>query len=246
MVKVVTKKNTVPAELSLLNGLLNFDRKHQYRGRSKNPQCILVGTDEVGRGSFAGPVVAAAVMLPSIDVNSEIASSICQLNDSKLIAPSERERLAAIIMDIAIFAIAQASTDEIDELNVLNASLLAMRRALERLYCLIPNHLPAMVLVDGNKRVQGLDRFLQTTVIQGDSQSASIAAASIIAKVHRDQLMDELSIKHPQYQWHKNKGYGTPTHREALQTYGLTCHHRKLFCRKVLESNEDSATADLN
>jgi ribonuclease HII len=228
---VLTRKKKDKDCLEVLRQLLHYDRTHRYRGRSKKPQCVLVGVDEVGRGCFAGPVVAAAVLLPEIDDRSEIAQALSELNDSKLLSALQRERLAKIIHEIAICAIGQASPDEINEINILQASLLAMRRALEKLSPRIPNELPVLVLVDGNKAIRDI-HHIQTTVIQGDSTSASIAAASVIAKVYRDALMTDLAKSFPEYSWHQNKGYGSRTHREALKKLGMTCHHRKLFCQK--------------
>jgi ribonuclease HII len=130
---------------------------------------------------------------------------------------------------------------------------MAMRRALDDLSNRVPDHLPVLVLVDGNKQVKELDcKYLQSTVIQGDSTSASIAAASIIAKVYRDRLMVELAKEFPHYDWEKNKGYGSATHRQALRVHGMTQWHRRLFCENALaqdyldlEALEEESTAEL-
>lgn len=184
----------------------------------------VVGVDEVGRGCLAGPVVAAAVHLPEIDRKSELAASLVRLNDSKLLSQGQREKLSACIKSCAVYAIAEASVAEIDEINILHASLLAMKRARQSLQ-LAPF---AVLLVDGNKKIPGLsDR--QITVVKGDSKSASIAAASIIAKVHRDELMRKLSESYPDYGWHENKGYGSEHHRMAIRDFGITEWHRRSF-----------------
>ncbi len=229
----VRRKRDNEEKLASLRQLLLFDRQQRFKGRSKKPQCYLIGTDEVGRGCLAGPVVAAAVMLPEIDENSELAESICELNDSKKLSPAQRERLAAIIQSVAVCAVEEASVPEIDDINILHASLLAMRRAMSKVKALIPDLLPTLILVDGNKAMKDVEH-LQTPVIQGDSSSASIAAASIIAKVYRDRLMLELSQMHPEYHWHQNKGYGSKTHRDALRKLGMTAHHRRVFSEKFV------------
>lgn len=233
MPNVVRSKKKTEDKLDALRQLLLFDQKQRFKGRSKKPQCYLIGTDEVGRGCLAGPVVAAAVMLPDIDERSQLAESLCELNDSKKLTPAQRERLAAIIQSVSVCAIEEASVAEIDEINILQASLLAMRRAMNKVKAVIPDLLPTLVLVDGNKAMNDVEH-LQTPVIQGDSSSASIAAASIIAKVYRDKLMLELSQEHPEYDWHQNKGYASKSHREALRKLGMTSYHRRLFSEKFV------------
>jgi ribonuclease HII len=224
-----------------LQRLLAFDRQQRFKGRSRKPQCFLVGTDEVGRGCFAGPVVAAAVMLPEFDQTAEIAQTLSKLNDSKLINPAERQRLSAIIHEIAVCAIDQASVEEINEINILHASLLAMKRALDKLSQRIPDSLPVLVLVDGNKAVKNLEnKYVQSTVVNGDATSASIAAASIIAKVFRDRIMTDLATVHPQYAWERNKGYGSQAHRDAIKTHGMTIWHRRVFCENMFNSTCDT------
>jgi len=247
MPKTVAKaKNDAKAKLQNLVRLLAYDRQHRFVGRSTKPQCILVGTDEVGRGCFAGPVVAAAVMLPEIEEKSSLAKSLAELNDSKKLNSVQRERLAAIIHEIGICAIAQSSVEEINEINILQASLMAMRRALDQLSERLPDTMPILVLVDGNKAVTNIGpSYVQSTVIQGDSTSASIAAASIIAKVYRDQMMLQLAQEFPHYGWESNKGYGSKTHREALRQHGMTVWHRKLFCENALYSENVDEIARL-
>lgn len=191
---------------------------------SQIPTLSIIGLDEVGSGPLAGPVVAAAVCLPPIDPESDLAKDISTLNDSKTVPHNERVRLAEIIKSIAVYAIAESTVEEIDTINILQASLLAMKRARQALTIASP----ALLLIDGNKYIPQL-KDSQVTVVKGDSQSASIAAASILAKVHRDNLMAELGKEFPQYDWEHNKGYGAPKHREAIKEYGLTTWHRKSF-----------------
>ncbi|MDR3617545.1 MAG: ribonuclease HII [Candidatus Obscuribacterales bacterium] len=220
--------------LAQLEDLLDFDHGHRKSGRSAKAKCHIVGTDEVGRGCLAGPVVASAVVLPEITMKSNVAKALMELNDSKKLTLEQRERLSITLKDICHFAIGEASVREINEINILNASLLAMKRAIDQLVG--TGHysaLPVLVLIDGNKKVANIDH-IQQTVIGGDSKSASIAAASIIAKVHRDRLMTELSEQYPAFGWHQNKGYGSKLHRDALQEHGMTEWHRHLFCQKIL------------
>lgn len=195
---------------------------------------LLIGIDEVGRGCLAGPVVAAAVVLPKIMPRSKEAKALATINDSKLISADERERLSVIIMSIAEVAIAEASVEEIDTINILQASLLAMKRAREKLSLATP----AVLAIDGNKHVLGL-ADIQVAVIKGDQLSASIAAASIVAKVYRDKLMTELSLSFPKYQWQSNKGYGSLEHRQAIAEHGQCPWHRKSFVVKSLIEDED-------
>jgi ribonuclease HII len=220
--------------LAMLSKLLAFDRKHRFSGRSRKPQCHLIGTDEVGRGCLAGPVVAAAVILPELLASSPLAVSLSELNDSKKLNPIQRERMSGVLQDVCIWAVGEASPQEINQINILQASLLAMRRAVEKLSLLADlTALPILVLIDGNKKVPNLEH-IQQTVIDGDAKSASVAAASIIAKVYRDGLMKQLAEQFPAFDWHQNKGYGSRTHRQALKDHGMTEWHRHLFCQKIL------------
>lgn len=179
---------------------------------------VIAGTDEAGRGPLAGPVYAAAVILPEGLV-------IEGLNDSKKITEKKREALFEVICREAIsYGIAYATPAEIDDLNILNASQLAMRRAVAML---TPS--PDMVLVDGNvAREFPMDT---KTVVKGDSLSMSIAAASILAKVSRDRVMAELAKEYPQYQLDKHKGYPTPLHMNLVREYGPSPIHRKTFLK---------------
>ena len=176
----------------------------------------MAGVDEVGRGPLAGPVVAAAVILAE-------KTTIRGLNDSKKLQPEERERLDVEIRRRALCCcVAEASVEEIDRFNILRATFMAMRRAFESL----PVQ-PEQALIDGNMK-PGLP-VPETTVVEGDHLSYSIAAASILAKVARDKMMRDLHLEHPRYGWEHNAGYGTAEHRAAIEAYGLTPHHRVSF-----------------
>ncbi|HTJ62389.1 MAG TPA: ribonuclease HII [Alphaproteobacteria bacterium] len=193
---------------------------------SRKPHCrferefagIVVGIDEVGRGPLAGPVVAAAVVLPR-----RIPRILTrEVDDSKKLSQADRERLDLEIRGCAVVGVGEASVEEIDRLNILQAAFLAMRRAVAELAVV-----PDLALVDGNAH-PGLPMPCQM-VIGGDGIHLSIAAASIVAKVVRDRHMITLADLHPEYGWHTNVGYGTQTHRDALKKYGPTPHHRTSF-----------------
>ncbi len=175
----------------------------------------VAGVDEVGRGPLAGSVVAAAVILDPQNIPAGLA-------DSKTLTEKRREALAPIIRQCAEFGVGEASVEEIDTLNILQASLLAMRRAVAAL-----PRAPAVCLVDGNQD-PGLPCQTEL-IIKGDARSLSIAAASIIAKTVRDEQMRALDKLHPQFGWGSNKGYGSAAHLAALQRFGPTQHHRKTF-----------------
>jgi len=177
---------------------------------------LVAGVDEVGRGPLAGPVVAAAVIL-------DARQPIRGLRDSKVLTPATRERLSAEVWAKALCCcIAEATVDEIDGINILQATLLAMRRAVEGLRLL-----PARVLVDGN-RLPRLSVPAQA-VVRGDATVAAIAAASIVAKVHRDALLRALHLEHPAYGFDEHKGYATPAHLAALRANGACVAHRRSF-----------------
>ncbi|MEX0280699.1 MAG: ribonuclease HII [Arenibacterium sp.] len=176
----------------------------------------IAGVDEVGRGPLAGPVVAAAVILKD-------TRAIQGLNDSKKLSATKRKLLDAEIKASADSAIAEASVEEIDTLNILRASHLAMERAVKAL-----NPPPDFVLVDGNL-IPGNLSIPSEAVVKGDSRSVSIAAASIVAKTWRDQVMVDLAQQHPGYGWETNMGYPSKSHRLALQNLGVTPHHRRSF-----------------
>jgi ribonuclease HII len=184
---------------------------------------IVVGVDEVGCAPLAGPVVAAAVLLDP-KLPRRLARRI---DDSKKLLPEEREEIFARLPEHAQFGVGEASVDEIEQINILRAAQLAMRRAVEAL-----GLTPALIIVDGN-RLPGFS-FPTRCVIGGDGISLSIAAASIIAKVTRDRMMKVLAESFPGYGWERNVGYPTPEHRAALRRLGLTPHHRRTF-RAVYE-----------
>ncbi|MBK0393610.1 ribonuclease HII [Ramlibacter algicola] len=181
-----------------------------------DPVGLMAGVDEAGRGPLAGPVVAAAVILDD-------TKRIRGLNDSKQLTALQRERLYDQIMDKALCcSVAQASVEEIDQLNIYHATMLAMKRAVEGLRLK-----PAKVLVDGN----ALPRIevLAEAIVGGDAKVKAISAASILAKVHRDRLLTELHDQYPQYGFASHKGYSTPEHLEALKVHGACVHHRRFF-----------------
>lgn len=180
-------------------------------------QLLEAGTDEAGRGCLAGPVTAAAVILPE-------SFELPYLNDSKKLTDSQRYTLRPMIEAQALsFAVAHVFQGEIDEINILNASIKAMHLALDKL-----NLKPAFIAVDGN-RFKTYKNIPHECVIKGDGKYLNIAAASVLAKTYRDDFMKELDLKHPQYQWKKNKGYPTSSHREGIQKYGITEYHRTSF-----------------
>jgi ribonuclease HII len=193
-------------------------------GLSWDAPGLVAGVDEAGRGPLAGPVVAAAVILDD-------KRRIRGLADSKVLTEATRERLYAHIMDKALCcSVGSASVEEIDRLNILQATLLAMRRAVDGLRLV-----PAKVLVDGNQLP--VLRVRAEAIVDGDATVKSISAASIIAKVHRDRLCRELHAQHPQYGFASHKGYSTPEHLEALRRHGACAHHRRTFApvREVLQ-----------
>jgi ribonuclease HII len=178
------------------------------------------GIDEAGRGPLAGPVVAAAIILD----RQRLPRIICKnINDSKKLTAKKREELAAALADYADIGIGVCSVEEIDSLNILRASLEAMRRA----HALLSGQ-PVLALIDGNQKPPITGCTLQT-IVGGDARSVSIAAASIIAKVHRDRMMVTLAEQHPHYGWSSNVGYSTEEHLKALEIHGVTVHHRRSF-----------------
>jgi len=186
-------------------------QSHYYEG------LVEAGVDEAGRGCLAGPVYAAAVVLPD-DYQHPL------LNDSKQLSDRQRRQLREVIeRDAVAWAIGICSPQEIDQINILNASILAMHRALDGLASTVQ-----AVIVDGNRFKPWCDKPY-TTIVKGDGKMMAIAAASILAKTYRDDCMIELSKEYPQYQWLQNKGYPTKAHRDAIRQYGLTPHHRLSF-----------------
>ncbi len=175
------------------------------------------GTDEAGRGCLAGPVTAAAVILPKAFQNS-------LLNDSKKLSEKNRTLLEPIIKDKALsFSVAHIYEDIIDDINILNASIEAMHKAIKAL-----KTVPEFVIVDGN-RFKPYKNIPHKTIIKGDAKFLNIAAASVLAKTARDAYMQKIHEEYPMYQWNKNKGYPTKTHRDAIKKYGITKYHRKTF-----------------
>lgn len=182
---------------------------------------VICGVDEAGRGPLAGPVYAAAVILP----NGHIVEGV---NDSKKISEKKRELLFdKIISESVSYSVGIATEKEIDEINILQATFLAMRRAVDGLAVK-----PDIAFIDGNRK-PGLD-IEEQVIVKGDAKSANIAAASIIAKVSRDRYMLQMAEKYPQYQFEKHKGYGTKLHYEMIEKYGISPIHRKTFLKKVL------------
>ncbi|MBR5599484.1 MAG: ribonuclease HII [Alphaproteobacteria bacterium] len=185
----------------------------------------VIGVDEAGRGPWVGPVVAGSVVFLKKEVNPFLLEN---LNDSKKISKKKREILYDLLREeqklgnIKI-GIGQASAKEIDELNILNATFLAMKRAISQ--CEIE---PVLVLIDGNRLPKNFE-YNAKAVVKGDAKSYSISAASIVAKVYRDKLMEEMALKYPNYGFEKNAGYGTKEHIEALKKYGITPEHRKSY-----------------
>lgn len=178
---------------------------------------IEAGCDEVGRGCLAGPVVAAAVILPK-DYRHEL------LNDSKQLTKEERTQLRdEIKRDALAWAVAEIGNEEIDKINILNASFLAMHKALDQL-----NIRPELLLIDGN-RFKPYQEIKFECIVKGDANYLSIAAASVLAKTYRDDLMEKLSIQYPGYGWVTNVGYPTDEHREGIKALGITPYHRKSF-----------------
>lgn len=182
-----------------------------------NPGCIEAGCDEAGRGCLAGPVFAAAVILPD-DFTNDL------LNDSKQLSARQREKLRPIIeAEAAAWAVASVDNHKIDEINILNASITAMHLALDQL-SIRPQH----IIVDGNRFKKYAD-IPHTCIVKGDGKYMSIAAASILAKTYRDEYMENLDRQFPVYNWKQNKGYPTRQHRDKIKEFGITDFHRKSF-----------------
>ena len=195
---------------------------------------FVIGTDEAGRGPGAGPVFAAAVCFREIP--DFLYEELSLLNDSKKLSEKHREELFDVIKKYAAYSIKQASVEEIDKKNILNASLDTMKAACSDVAEQLGSD-KIKILVDGNKKIKNYTAD-QITVVKGDSKSASIAAASILAKVSRDRLMYELDKEFPEYGWARNKGYLTAEHVEAIKRAGTTVWHRKKFLRNILEEEK--------
>lgn len=207
---------------------------------------VVVGIDEVGRGPLAGPVVACAAVLKAPDV-------MAALNDSKKLTRAKREAMYQEVQDACeCFAVASASVEEIDSMNILEADFLAMRRALQTLGMpglhesapeipvfkkgMLPATSKILIAVDGNLKIHGIPEEMQIPVVKGDGRIASISAASILAKVFRDRYMDDLEKKFPGYGFDKHAGYGTKKHLDAIRRMGYTPEHRKSFHPKSLQT----------
>lgn len=198
--------------------MVDYSIENEYREKGFN---IICGVDEAGRGPLAGPVYAAAVILPSDCV-------IEGLNDSKKLTEKKREALFDEIKEKALaYGISSADEKEIDEINILNATFLAMKRAIASL-----SVRPDLALIDGNQKPH--TDIEEVTVIKGDAKSMSIAAASVLAKVSRDRFMLEMAEKYPQYEFARHKGYGTKLHYEKIAQYGVCDIHRRTFLKKIL------------
>ncbi len=231
----------------------NFSYEEKYSSLGYN---LVIGVDEVGRGAFAGPVVAGAVVLKVESAKLKVQS--LGIDDSKKLSPHKREKLVPCIRKYFYCGIGQASVAEINRLGIVKATEKAMRRAINQLIALNPkSKIPSskqipnpnfqnpkqttFILVDAFyvKYVSGVGLKNQKAIIHGDAISISIAAASIIAKVYRDNLMEKLARKYPKYHWGKNKGYGTEVHRNMIRKYGLTKLHRIQFCTKWLKVGQN-------
>ena len=197
-------------------GRFKENQRQNQRSEVKNLMKIIAGVDEVGRGSLIGPVYASAVILKK-SINQKL------LKDSKSLSKKKREYLCTYIKKNSTWSIGKASVKEIEKLNILQASLLAMKRAIKKL-----KKKPTHVLIDGNKTPE-LENYNLKSVIKGDKKIPSISAASIIAKLSRDKFITALSKKDKGYDWDKNFGYGTRQHLKALKKLGITKHHRKTF-----------------
>lgn len=207
-----------------MNTLFEFDKSNG----------IVIGTDEAGRGPAAGGVFAACVYFPEVSEN--LIKDLSKLNDSKKLSAKARESIYDIILNSSIHSIIDIEVDEIEKINILNASLKGMKLACEKV--IKKAQLDGFItLVDGNKLIKNYT-YPQKFIIKGDGKSASIAAASILAKVTRDRYMTKLAEEFPQYGWAKNAGYLTAEHLKAIDTYGLSKYHRPSFLRKHFEKQK--------
>ena len=195
-------------------------KRHPNLRFEQEAGCVVCGVDEVGCAPFAGPVVAAAVILPDISLPRRLVRLI---NDSKIVPALVREKVAAELPEYCTISFGEASVEEIDALNIYHARMLAMRRAISGL-----SVVPGLALIDGNAKPKDVTCTIRT-VVDGDAKCLSIAAASIVAKVKRDAYMRGLAEVFPGYGWETNVGYGTRDHRSAMAKLGLTPHHRRSF-----------------
>ena len=190
---------------------------------------VIVGTDEAGRGPAAGGVFASAVFINDTSIEKDLA----KLNDSKKLSKKVREELYDVILNNTINSTICIEVDEIEKYNILNCSLKAMKLACENVISQLNTNDSLLTIVDGNKLIRNYT-YPQQFIIKGDGKSASIASASILAKVTRDRYMDKLDEEFPQYNWKKNAGYLTKEHQEAILKYGVTKYHRQSFLKKLL------------
>jgi ribonuclease HII len=195
-------------------------KRHPNLRFEQEAGCVVCGVDEVGCAPLAGPVVAAAVILPDVSLPRRLLRLI---NDSKIVPAPQREKIAAELPEYCSISFGEASVEEIDKLNIYHARMLAMCRAVSGL-----SVLPGLALIDGNAKPKGVTCTVRT-VVDGDAKCLSIAAASIAAKVMRDAYMRQLAVEFPGYGWETNVGYGTRDHRQAMAKLGLTPHHRRSF-----------------
>lgn len=205
----------------MIQDLFNFDYELKKQ---------VIGTDEAGRGPASGGVFAAAAAF--INPEQELINDLAKLNDSKKLSRKNREELYPIIKANTINKVICVEVNEIEKFNILNSSLKAMKLACESVISQL-NGLETITLVDGNKLIKNYE-FAQKYVIKGDSLSASIAAASILAKVERDWYMDKLDLEFPEYNWRQNAGYLTKQHIEAIHKFGVTKYHRRSFLKNIL------------
>lgn len=192
---------------------------------------VIVGTDEAGRGPAAGGVFASAVFIN----DNSIEKDLLKLNDSKKLSKKVREELYDIILNNTINSTICVEVEEIEKYNILNCSLKAMKLACENVIAQLKTNDSLLTIVDGNKLIRNYT-YPQQYIIKGDGKSASIASASILAKVTRDRYMDKLDEEFPQYNWKKNAGYLTKEHQNAILKYGVTKYHRKSFLKKLLNT----------
>ena len=247
-------KHKLPAFLEGIESPVDGEVAMRKFAAQAGGNAVVVGIDEVGRGPLAGPVVACAAVLKAPD-------ALLTLNDSKKLTRVKREAMYQDVQDAcACFAVASASVEEIDRMNILEADFLAMRRALQALgmpglhesapeipiflkgsFSSLVSRLSSNILiaVDGNLKIHGIPEEMQIPVVKGDGRIASISAASILAKVFRDRYMDDLEKKFPGYGFDKHAGYGTKAHLEAIRRQGMTPEHRKSFHPKSLQTELD-------
>lgn len=192
---------------------------------------VIIGTDEAGRGPAAGGVFASAVFINDTSIEKDLA----KLNDSKKLSKKVREELYDIILNNTINSTICVEVEEIEKYNILNCSLKAMKLACENVIAQLKTNDSLLTIVDGNKLIKNYT-YPQQFIIKGDGKSASIASASILAKVTRDRYMDKLDEEFPQYNWKKNAGYLTKEHQNAILKYGVTKYHRKSFLKKLLNT----------